>query len=232
MLYPFTAASHILEGGFALGIVWYSLLAKRHLVTHLKKYWISWFVLFMLYHAFLGLPSLLGETFSEIIGIAGILFIAGLSALGLGAWNGFILGLSFLEISQKARMFLSRTYLVVLGLILVLFGVFFENPRISEDGNWIFWHSNLPHTITYSFLMLIAAWTLAYSFVRGLFQLQEWKIRFCSLCMAGGSAILPLAAFFYFAGRSTTHLATAFVIVFIGLSLFLLGNVVARRSSV
>lgn len=232
MLYPFTGVLHILTAETTLGIVGYSLLTRRQGISNLKNHWVLWFILFLFYNAFLGLPSLLGETFSEIIGIAGILFIAGLSALGLGAWNGFILGLSFLEISQKARMFLSRTYLVFLGLILVLFGVFFENPRISDDGNWIFWHSNLPHTITYSFLMLIAAWTLAYSFVRGLFQLQEWKIRFCSLCMAGGSAILPLAAFFYFAGRSTTHLATAFVIVFIGLSLFLLGNVVARRSSV
>ncbi len=232
MLYPFTGALHIVTAGFVFVVIGYSLLARRRSSEYLIKHWFSWFFLFLLYLTFLALPSLLGNVFSEINKMAGFLFIAGIFALGLGAWNGFVMGLSFLYINPKIRTFYSMAYLIVLGFILLLFGVFFENPRIGEDGNWIFWHSNLSLTLAYSSLMTIAAWTFAYSFFKGLPQLQDWKIRFSSVCMGIGSIILPLAAFFYFAGKSTTHLATAFIIVFTGLSFFLLGSIVARHSRV
>lgn len=184
-----------------------------------RKYFF-WFSLFFLYNLTLAIS---GALFSNSPFFSAVGYRVALFLLALGAWQAFVMGLVFLSVSPRIITRLSASYLVGVLAVIFLHVIFFEFPQAANE-NWLFWYSNRPISLLYTFFMFFAGWTVAFAVGKNMFSLKEKLLQIRSAFLTLGAFLLPIAALLYFGTNKIAHLEFSLWLVGIALVFFLIGN--------
>jgi hypothetical protein len=221
MIYPYAAALHGIMALLCLASLAYLHFRRQESVANagVEAYY-NWFFLYFLYNFLLVLPLFL---FDELNKFTAIFYASALVFLGIAAWQAFRSSLHF-SANPHAKL-LSTLYIIGVTIASLLHFAFFEIPVGSPDGNWVFWYSNQPLSLFFTFFMFVAGWHFSWQFLKGMARL-EGLIKLRSIFLALGSFTLPFAAFYYFGAESLMHIYLAFAAAISGLVFLAIGNVI------
>lgn len=182
----------------------------------------AYFILFFLYNAFLVFPLI---AFDELNIYGGFFYAAAMSSLCIMIWHGFRLSLTLLGLKDFSRRFLSSLYFLGATIVIVLHFVFIEVPVGSENGKWVFWHTNQSLARSYDILVIIVLSVFIYAMMKGFFVVDSGWLKLRSILLALAGILTASSAFYYFGATKIEHIYLAFVCAISGLLLFAFGNI-------
>src|SRR3989344_1184445 len=138
MIYPYTAILHVVLAALCFISFFYLIYFKKDLDKATMRAYFNWFLYFFLYNTILMLPLLI---FSELSLLVGRFFNVAMIFLGLAAWQAFNMSLNLLITNELKRKLFSFFYLIGISIAVVLYFIYAEIPKGSDDGNWVLWYS-------------------------------------------------------------------------------------------